>query len=454
MKFLSAVDQMMLRMESPRTPMHIGALAIFRRPAGAGPGYARRVYQAFKEAAFLPFPFDSVVADRLGVAGVAWWQEVRPDLDYHIRLSAVPAPGTDRELGLLIERLHSTALDLSKPLWEAHIIEGLADGRFAFYFKAHHAAVDGMGAVNLIRAWLSTEPGVPQVPETEPEPDPDNLTLLRRIFETGLRGLGRGVVGTGEVAGRLVGMAAGANSSISAAVHTPATPFNGRVNRHRRVAVGHLRLDTLKAVAAATGATVNDAVLASVGAGVRRYLTERDALPSRSVMASVPVGFERDPDTLNAATGFVCPLGTDIEDPVERLATISAGTTRGKAELLAMSPNAQTSYTVLGLVPLLIGQKTGLLAKVPALFNFTVSSVVLGAERLYLGDAELELMVPISFLVDGYGLNLTLIGYAGDVALGFVGCRDSIPHVQRLATYTEAGLTELAAAVSPDSSAT
>jgi WS/DGAT/MGAT family acyltransferase len=242
-------------------------------------------------------------------------------------------------------------------------------------------------------------------------------------------------------------MMRGANSQVMAALKTPRTPFNSRITRHRRLAVQVLELPRLKAVATATGTTVNDVILASLGGACRRYLDEQDALPDKTLTVSVPVGIDRDVDTINAATGFVTPLGTTSQDPLERLRTIAASTSRGKAELMAMSPNALQHYTLVGLIPLALGQRTGALGVIPPLFNFTVSNVVLSKEPLYLSGAKLDLIVPMSFLCDGYGLNVTLVGYTDRVALGFVGCRDNLPHLQRLAQYTGASFEALEAAV-------
>lgn len=442
MKLLSPMDHALLRMESERTPMHIGALAIFRIPSGAPDDFVRRVYEGFSELAFLPFPYDSVISG-LPIADAAYWTQVQPDPAYHVRLSALPSPGTEADLGRLVERLHSRPLDLSRPVWEAHVIEGLEGDRFAFYFKAHHCATDGMGAVETIKTWLSTDPeGLPPVATAEPG-DPlslrEKLAILPRRF-------GEGVVATAEVLNKLVGMVQGPDSFVRSAVRTPRSIFNQRLTPHRRVATEPLELVRLKAVARANDVTVNDVVLSILGGGLRRYLIEEDALPADSLTASVPMGLERDESTLNAAVGFVTPIGTDIADPRERLRHVHTRTTRGKADLDSMSRAAQDHFTLLGLAPLLLAQKTGVGHKLPALFNFTVSNVVLSKEKLYLMGAELELMTPISFLVDGYGLNVTLIGYADKVTLGFLGCRDTIPHLQRLAVHTREALEELEAA--------
>lgn len=421
--------------------MHIGALAIFRMPDDAPPDFVRQLFNAFSALAFLPFPYDSVLAD-LPIADAAYWKKTKPDPTYHVRLDALPSPGGEAELGALVERLHSQPLDLTRPLWEAHLIEGLENNRFAFYFKAHHCATDGIAAVQTIKSWLSTSPdaGLPsggKVDETGDLSLFDKLTILpRRITE--------GTLATVEMLPKLLGMVIGSDSFVRTAVRTPSSVFNQKLGPHRRVAVERMPLAELKEIADLTGTKVNDVVLAVVGGAVRRYLQEMDALPDSSLTASVPMGLSREEETLNAATGFVTPLGTELDDPLERLRVVAAHTRRGKHDIDGLSRGAQDYFALMGLTPLMLAQNAGLATKLPLIFNFTVSNVVLGREKRYLLGAELEYIVPISFLVDGYALNVTLIGYGDSVTLGFVGDRESLPHLQRLADYTRASLAELA----------
>jgi len=449
MRLLSPLDQMFVRMESPRTPMHIGALAIFTIPDGAPADFVRQLHAGFAELSWLPFPYDSVLAG-VAMADAVRWKQVQPDPEYHVRLSALPAPGGEAELGQLVERLHSRPLDMTRPLWEAHVIEGLEGNRFAFYFKAHHCATDGLGAVETIKAWLSTDPdALPPVGGADPGRSPslwERLTIIPRRAASG-------TVATLEVLGKVVDMALGANSTVIAALRTPRSIFNQSVTAQRRVATQTLELRTMREIARATDSTVNDVILAALGGAFRRYLIEQDALPGASLNASVPVGFERGEDTRNAAAGFVTPLGTTTEDPLERIAVINAATRRAKQDIDSLSPGGAEYFSLIGLVPLALAQKSGVLAKMPPVFNLTVSNVILSKEPLYLLGARLERMVPISFLVDGYGLNVTLIGYTDNVTLGFVGCRSTIPHLQRLATYTADALDELTKALRPHSNA-
>ncbi len=443
MRLLSPVDSMFVRMETSRAPLHIGCGAIFELPDGAGPGFVRDLYQAFAALDWLPFPYNSVV-DHGPANALSHWRQVRPDPSYHVRLSALPAPGNDAQLGQLIERLHSNSLDLTKPLWEAHIIEGLENNRFAFYFKAHHGATDGLGGMRTIKQWLSTDPKGSVGPGGDESPEKAELDRQDSLARRTARRVVSTLTATGEMAGKVVEMGFGANSAVLGALKTPKTPFNKNVTRNRRLAIAELGLDRLKALAAATGTSVNDVILTALSGSVRRYLTEIDALPKRSLTASVPVGIDRDATTINAAAGFVCPLGTDVEDPVERLNGIRAVTSRGKRELIALSPDALQQFTLVGLLPIALSQKV---VTAPPLFNFVVSNLVLSKEPLYLAGAKLLTLVPMSFLTDGYGLNVTLVGYGDKVTLGFVGCRDTLPHLQRLAIYTSDALDELEAAV-------
>jgi WS/DGAT/MGAT family acyltransferase len=371
--------------------------------------------------------------------------EARPDPEYHVRHSALPAPGGERELATLVARLHSNQLDFDRPLWEAHLVEGLAGGRFAFYFKAHHCAIDGVGAVRNVKKWLRKDPddrrGLPDLSH-QPRPRRPARSVADRVqaVADSVRGHSAAVP---ELAGVLARMGVGANSTIRAALDTPRTLFNVPITQQRRLAACIVDIERLRAVGKAADATINDVILAILGGAVRRYLLEQDSLPKNSVMASVPVALDRDDGTANAVAGFVVPLGTGEPDPRRRLEIIRAGTDRAKREISSMSSTASTQFSLLGLAPLAIGQMTGTLAKLPPFFNFTVSNVPLSRDPLYLMGSRLEAIYPMSFLADGYALNVTLVSYAGSVNFGFLGCRDALPHLQHLGLYTAEALDEL-----------
>ncbi|MGH8528913.1 MAG: WS/DGAT/MGAT family O-acyltransferase [Nevskiales bacterium] len=455
LKYLSPIDAAFLRMESKRTPMHVGAMMTFRLPEEAPPDFLRQLIARMREHPFMPPPFGARLASgRLARVAPAW-QEVPVDMDYHLRHSALPYPGGERELGRLVERLHSHPLDLSRPLWECHIIEGLENRRFALYFKAHHCAIDGMGAMSMVQKWLSTDPkddrGLgPWVLASKPPKSEivgDKASLWTRLKKPA-RAAADQARGFKELVKGLRTMTRGEDSGTRAAMSTPRSRFNVAVSQQRRLGTQILDLKRLKAVADASGTSVNDVLLAVCGGAVRRYLLEYEALPEKALLASVPVALPRpDGSAGNAVAGFTVPLGTNLDDPNERLKLIHRVTKRSKQELMSMPLTALSQFALLGLSPLILGQMLGVLPKMPPFFNFVVSNVVLSKHPLYLMGAELEAMYPVSFLFDGYALNITLVGYTDRVAVGFLGCREAIPRLQRLAVYTRDALTELEKAV-------
>jgi diacylglycerol O-acyltransferase len=450
MKYLSPVDAAFLRMESIRTPMHVGGLMTFRLPDDAPAGFLRELLAHMRQHPFMPAPFGSKLS-KSWLSGLApSWEPAKLDTDYHIRHSALPYPGGERELGILVERLHSHPLDLSRPLWEAHLIEGLENRRFAFYFKAHHCAIDGMGAMKMVRNWLSEDPSDRSGPVIGDLPKSAmNIDKAQKaLFRNALKKLGGNARATAELLKKLREMGQGEHNTIRAARETPRTLFNVPISQQRRLGTQLLELARVKAVATAAGVTVNDITLAITSGAVRRYLLEYNALPVKSLTASVPVALPRtDGKGGNAVAGFVCPLATQEADPLRRIEVIKAMTGRAKKELLGMSPAALEQFTLMGLSPLILGQMAGVLPKLPPFFNFVVSNVVGSKVPLYLRGAELEAMYPMSILFDGYAINVTIIGLADRIAIGFTGCRDAIPRLQRLAIYTSDALVELERAV-------
>ncbi len=450
MKRMSPIDASFLRMESTRTPMHVGSLLTFKLPKNAPADYLQNLVEIMRSEPFMPAPFDC----RLAKSGLSTllpaWEKVDLDMEFHVRHSALPRPGGERELGSLVQRLHSHPMDLDRPLWEAHLIEGLQGRRFAFYFKAHHCAIDGMGAMIMTRKWLKTDaedmnpPGVMQLIDKPRKESRKVSTMLRGVLSKATDS----AKGLGELGMAMPGLGKGDNSIVKASMNTPRSLFNAPVSQQRRLGTQLIKLDRFKKLSKELGVTVNDITLAVVGGATRRYLLEQDALPNKPLTASVPIGLEREEGAGgNAVAGFVTTIGTNIADPLERVRVINASTTRAKSDLMKMSQAALGNLAMSGLLPLMVGQMTGTLSKMAPMFNFVVSNVVLTKHKLYLMGAELEAMYPVSFLFDGYALNVTVIGYADHVAIGFLGCRDAIPKVQSLAVYAGEAVTELEKAV-------
>lgn len=456
MRSLGSIDAAFLKLETPRTPMHVGALLTFKLPADAPPHYLRELFADMRKDTVTMHPFNAKLAvNKRARLMPAWVEADDLDIDYHLRHSALPYPGGERELGVLVARLQSHPMDMHRPLWECHLIEGLENGRFAIYLKAHHAALDGMGALKLVRRWLSEDPAFDNVggpwalPETEVHEEDEHEGTrpwgqLLRDTRDRAGGQLRSASELVQALRRMSRRRDNPEGGILSALATPRSVFNASITPHRRLATQLFDLARVKAISAATGTTVNDVSLALVGAAIRRYLIELGALPPVPLIASIPVGLPRpDGKQGNAVAGFVCPLATEQDDLLKRLQLIHAVTSRTKEQLRTLSPDALEQFTLLGLSPLILGQMTGLATKLKPFFNVIVSNVLGAKNKLHFRGAELEALYPVSVLFDGYALNITLVGYADKLSLGFTGCRQAVPHVQRLAVYTGEALTEL-----------
>ncbi len=445
-------------METKRTPMHVGALLTFKLPENAPRHYLRDLFNYMRSQPIMTPPFNQrVVPSLLSKLMPAWEIAPRLDLDYHLRHSALPYPGGERELGVLVARLHSHPMDLTRPLWECHMIEGLENRRFAVYLKAHHSAMDGMRALKLIRNWLSESPEEKSPPgpwavkprhksgdDASQHDHSHHETNILRHFAALAEDQINAAAELSRTMVRMSRRDENPEGGLLSALATPRTLFNAPVTAQRRLATQLFDLSRLKAIGAVADATVNDVSLAIVGGAIRRYLLELNALPDMSLIASIPVGLPKSEGKGgNGVAGFVCPLSTNDSDPVKRLDLISTITARTKTQIRNMSPAALAQFTLVGISPLLMGQMTGLLARMPPIFNVVVSNVVGSKHKLYFCGAELEAMFPVSVLFDGYALNVSIVGYADKLSVGWTGSRDVVPSLQRLAVYTGEALAEL-----------
>ncbi|WP_428312575.1 WS/DGAT/MGAT family O-acyltransferase [Hydrocarboniphaga sp.] len=451
MKRLSLLDACMLHMESVETPMHVGVLLNFKLPAKAGPDYLSQLVARLRSYPVARPPFNHVLAQGLFSRIAPSWEITQDvDLDYHLRHSALPRPGGERELGMLISRLHSHPLDLSRPPWECHVIEGLENRRFAIYFKGHHAAIDGMGGLRLLKSWLSEDAGLLNQPPPWAMPLPVNVRLPSQGPLAPLQQwLGRAKSQLKALPELYRSLARAAqeypNGSIHALFKAPHSTLNANIGGQRRFATQNLRLARFKKIAEHVGASVNDVVLAVVGGALRRYLLELEALPRQSLVSMVPVALRPQRGRVggNSMSGLIVDLETQMADPSARLTAINTSTLAGKRHVQRMSRAALAQYSLLLMAPLTLSQVTRAATRLPPLFNLIVSNVQASKHKLYFDGAELEGMFPLSVLFRGQALNVTVLGYADTLTFSFTACRGAVPSVQRLAVHAGDALGEL-----------
>ena len=453
MGVIAPLDLMFLLMEAREKPAHVGGLQLFEPPEEAPEDHLGEVYENAIASTgeirpiFLRRPY------RPGGFGPwSWETDGRFDLEYHVRHSALPSPGRIRELLALVSRLHGSLLDRNRPLWEAHLIEGLADGRFALYSKVHHALMDGVSAMRQLVTTLSPDPderGMPLPWERRPRPVGSQRQSASRGSSgadlSGLLDLPGQVAGAG-LAGLRAALSGFVDESAAMPFRAPRTMFNVPITGARRFAAESWDLDRVRKAGAPYGATVNDMVLAMSAGALRRYLVERDALPDHPLIAMVPVSLKArtgdQSDSGNAVGVILCNLGTHHANPIDRLETIQASMARGKAQYEGLSPlqiMLLSSLAVAPMAPAVMGLAGVELAQPflrPA-FNVVISNVPGSRDPLYWNGSRMVGSYPVSVLVDGQAMNITVTSYAGSLDFGIIGCRRNVPSLQRMLTHLE-----------------
>ncbi len=448
---MSPTDSVFLLTESREHPMHVGGLQLFKPPEGAGPEFVREAADALMANREFQPTFRKRPAWVVGgLANVAWAYDDPDDIDidYHLRRSALASPGRVRELLELASRLHSSLLDRHRPLWEAYFVEGLNDGRFALYSKFHHSLIDGVSAMKLMRRTLSTDADDPELRAIWSLPRHHRHPVERSRWQA-LRQLAGSVAAFGPST-YSVARAALVEQQLTLPFAAPRTMLNVPIGGARRVAAQSWSLDRFKSIKRAAGVTVNDVVLAMCSGALRSYLLEQQALPNTPLVAMVPVSLRTAEEADaggNMVGSILCNLATDVDDPAKRLETISESM-RGNKKVFSELPRLQAfALSAFLIAPLGLAAIPGFVSSAPPPFNIVISNVPGPTEPMYWGGARLDGNYPLSIALDGQALNITLTNNADNIDFGLVGCRRSVPHLQRLLGHLESSLKDLERAV-------
>jgi WS/DGAT/MGAT family acyltransferase len=426
-------------MEAPRHPMHVGGLIILQAPEHAPADFVANWVESMREHRTASPPFNRRLVRR-GI-GRAWprWETVGEiELDYHLRHSALPWPGGERELGVLVSRLHRTQLDLAEPLWELHVIEGLHDDRFAIYMKVHHSLMDGVAAIRTLRWALTTDPdrrgmrpmwAYDREPQTTPMPGHLQPRRPRDVAHD----LGAAVAAVGRGERRKPYTA-------------PKSVLNSPITPQRRVFTQAFELDRMRKIAKAIDGTLNDVLIAICAGGLRRYLLDIGALPAESLVASMPVSVRAEDaaEKANAISFMFATMGTDLDDPRARVEVIKESVAEAKQHLNGIPTAAVDVYTSLTMGRFIAAQVTGLGAVGTPMFNVLISNVPGPREKLYYNGAEVLGLYPLSVLQSGQVLNITALSYDTHINVAFTACPSRLPHIQRLALHCADAFDELA----------
>src|SRR3954451_9101315 len=483
MRQLTSLDAQFLAVESSRTYGHVGGLAVYD-PATA-PGGTLEIEDVCKlvsERLHLLPPFRwRLVEVPLGLDHPYWIEDPDFDLDFHIRDSAVPPPGDDRRVAETVARIFARPLDRTRPLWELYLIHGLKDGRVALLTKVHHSVVDGVSGNEILSVLLDPSPEGREIPPAPEKPSHERKPSELEMLGRGLMGLPRqplralrslptavpnltalpgatafpGVPtlsrATASVRRRLGG---GQDPAILGATtaRPPRTSFNGRISGHRRFSFGQLSLDVVKAIKNEAGVTVNDVVVALCAGALRDWLKERDELPKQPLVAMVPVSVrtEEQMGTFgNRVSMMIVPIPTDEADAKRRLRRTHNLLRGAKSRHKALPADLLTDAT--SFIPPAVASRAArttmeVRGRVRPPVNVVISNVPGPRNPLFCAGAKLEAHYPVSVVVDGVGLNITVMSYLDHLDVGIVADRDQIDDVWTVGDGLTAALEELTGA--------
>ena len=465
MKTLSGLDATFLYLECAEMPMHVGSLHLYELPEGFTGSFHQAVRSHVAARLHLVPLFRQQLASMpLNVGHPSWVRAEAVDLDFHVRKAATKKLGV-REVQALCAQLHAQLLDRSRPLWEFHIFDRVAAPRGkrygAFYSKIHHAALDGKAGTVLANALLDLS----ATPREVPPPAAKSSGRQRKELSAAAM---VGQVLTGSLS-QYMKLARGLPAALSAASSTllqrlhhapdtrqaapffaPLTRFNVAVTPQRSFATASLPFAPCRAIAKALGISFNDLLLWLCSTALRQYLLQYDSVPKKSLVAAMPVSLREDQnlDLNTQASMTLVQLGTQYADPQKRLQAILTSSGKVKDAMLKLKGILPTDYPSL-LAPWLVGgvskalfktySATGLSARLPMPSNLVISNVPGPQVPLYLAGARMLTFHPMSIVMHGVALNITVQTYAGSVDFGLIADQQAVPseHLQHIADALE-----------------
>ncbi len=453
---LTSIDASFLHQEGEASHMHIGGVLLFEGPVPAFEDFLDHVRSRLH---LVPRYRQKLATPPLETGRPLWVDDPSFNLEYHVRQTALPPPGSEEQLFLLTSRIASQQLDRSKPLWEQWLVEGLADGRFAIISKAHHSLVDGVAGVDLATVLFDLERD-PEPPAEDLEPwQPHREPSSAELVAAGVRGI---VTTSTELATRAIGAATRPTRTLGAlrdAVEgvgeivwaglnpAPETPLNVPIGPHRRYAVVRAQLSEFKEVKDALGGTVNDVVLAIVSGALATWLRSRGVRTEGLEMrALVPVSVRNKDQSNTLGNQLVVMRGSlpiYIDDPVARLQFVRKSMDGLKESKQAVG--AATLTAVNNLAPPTVLAQASRLNFSTRLFNLIVTNIPGPQVPLYVLGRELQDLFPVAFLPENHGLAIAIMSYNGGIDFGLLGDFDALPDIDVVADGIADSLAELVA---------
>ena len=448
---LSGLDTSFLHLERAGAHMHVASTSIFE---GSPPSHEEFRDHIASRLHLVPRFRQKLRSVPLGQGRPVWVDDPHLNLEYHVRQTALPAPGSDEQLRNLAARIFSQQLDRSKPLWELWLVEGLADDRFAIIGKSHHALVDGVSGVDITTVLfdLDREPeGTPvAAPPWLARPEPTDLQLLGDAWRerlTSPKEIVRGVRAVFRGPRKLLGEIGATSKIVGAGISAPNTVFNVEIGPHRRFAMTQTDLAGLKRVKDAHGGTVNDVILSIVAGGLGRYLRARghdtEGLEMRA-MVPVSVRAADEHGALgNRISAMMAPLPVWCEDPVERLRIMTESMGDLKSSGQAVGAEILTKLT--DFAPITIASQAARLQPAQRFFNLVVTNVPGPQFPLYVLGRKMESIFPMVPLARRQALCVGIMSYNGQVNFGLIGDYDAMADLESFGLDLEAATAEVVA---------
>lgn len=451
---LSSIDWAFLQAESPSNLAHVAGLWIFQLPKGYRGNFWQEYINGLQNPDSVSEPFNYKVSS--GIDLPSWVEDSDFDPDHHIRFSALPKPGTMEQLMQLISRLHSRQLDRRRPLWECYLIEGIKGRRVAMYLKVHHAMFDGGSAMEYLTRALSHSPDEQAVravwqPSWKWREQTDSGGLLHSLGKASVE-LFDQVRSLPELSSLLAREGLEAFNLVKSRgevmFSAPRTRLGRAITPDRCFGVKTFSLTRIRDLGRRTGSTVNDVVLAMCGQALREYLLQLGELPNKPLTAWVPVSLRSTGkrEAGNRVAVLVCSLATDSDDAGERLEAIKASVAVAKERLRGQSAKTIETHTQLMSGTIVALQKLGIADRVAPAANVVISNVPGPKESMYLNGAKLVEQFPVSMIIDGQALNITVLSHDDRLDFGLLSCPASVPDPQHLADLLESALRSLEAA--------
>ena len=481
MDHLSGLDATFLYLETPEQPMHVGGLNIFELPAGYEGDFVEDLRAHITQRMHLAPVFRRKLVNMpFELANPIWVADEDVDMEYHIRSTVLPKPGSRAQLDKLVGRLHSSLLDRSRPLWEFYVIEGLQSPpdapagtrHVAFYSKVHHAAVDGAAGVALANAIMDIT-AIPRAVRPAP---------LRRatvtdnfgIAELALSGIKNTAIQSAILAKNLPALARAAYSMLRPPKSeeptvglaglemvdsppknrwfAPKTPINVSITNQRTFSSLSFPLHAIKHIAKSNGVTLNDVVMAICSGALRRYLADLNCVPDQSLLAAVPISLREagNTDMNTQASMLRISLASTVADPKARLLAINQASKSAKAASASMNAVMPTDFPSLG-VPWILSSVAALFGRsklannMAPLANLVISNVPGPNVALYLAGAKMVTYYPVSIVTHSLALNVTVQSYNGSLDFGLIACRKAMPDLPELGKYMQKSFEEMLA---------